>query len=54
MSFVMPPKPQKFRLLTEEETSRVRKQNMELFSSMHPFPNSLVEWWVKRKMKGSK
>lgn len=50
MSWMPPSKPPKLDSpMSEEDIKRVQKQNLELISSFHPIPNSLIEWWVKRK-----
>lgn len=50
MSFIPPTKPPKLDVpLNEEDIKRLQKQNLELISSFHPIPNSLIEWLVKGK-----
>ncbi len=53
MCFVIPKKIPKdlHKPLTDEELKIARKAQLDLFSSMHPIPNSWVEWWVKRKIE---
>jgi hypothetical protein len=37
--------------MSKEDIQRIHRQNIELISSFHPFPNSWIEKWVTRKIK---
>jgi len=37
--------------VTAEQLDRIRRIQLELFSSMHPFPRSWIEWWDRRRRR---